>query len=166
MAANSAIQTYVSLEDSAQYPAYRVVQGAADGDRELADFVAGRPIASAQATVTSVAADTVIFQFPALTLAGLNLAAGESRTIKARIRSSGALVTANSGAYSNASFANIGGTLTAPAVSSVYGTSGVVTVTVAWAVASLAVQLTVTVPATVTAANYFCDVFFDGPKSN
>lgn len=164
MAANAATQTFLANEDYTQYPAVRIVQQAGDGDLDLAGVLAGRPIAVSVANVTSVAADTVVFQFPGLTVAGLGLAAGESRLLKARVRSHGALITADSGCYTNANFANIGGTLTAPAVSSVYGTSGVVTVTVAWAVASSAVQLTVTVPATVTAANYVCEIFFEGPK--
>lgn len=167
MAANAATQKLALTEDFSQYGNSRLLGGALDGDQDLTQAVLARPQFTATSDATSVAADTVVFDFASATIAGLNLAAGESRVIKARVQSSGATMVACSFFESTAIAMNVAGTLTLNAVlNNLYNPAGVVTLTVLWAVNAGALRFTVTVPATIPAGtNYRCDLFLDGPKA-
>ncbi len=167
MAARAATQKLALTEDFAGYTNSKLIGGATDGDLDLSSGLTKRPAFTATSDVAGVDADTIVFAFPALTVAGLNLAVGESRVIKARVQSGGAAITACSYFETGVIAMNVAGTLTlnaAAGLANVTTPLGVITLTVLWAVASSALQLTVTVPATVTTANYRCDLFWDIPK--
>lgn len=167
MSAITATQKLALTEDFSGYPESKLLGGATDGDPDLNTAVTGRPAFTGTSDAVVVAADTVVFAFPALTVAGLNLAAGESRVIKGRVQSGGAAITACSYFETAVIAMNVGGTLTlnaAAGLANVTTPVGVITVTVLWAVASNALQLTVTSPATITTANYRCDLFWNTPK--
>lgn len=148
---------------------YTLLGKANDGQAAELAQITGQPLFSAVGSAAAVAADTVAFDFTGATIAGLNLASGESRAIRAIVQSTGALITANTYFESTNMISNIAGTLTQNAVlNNLYNNAGVVTVTIAWSLAGAGATarpvLTVTVPATVTAANYRCDLFLLGPK--
>lgn len=144
-----------------------VFGGAQDGEIGASAIVSQGFVAQcATAVATLIAADTATCALSGFTVAGLNLAAGESRTIRARIRSSGAAATAVTHAYTDFGVINLAGTLTATALTTiVYGASGHVAPTVAWSIASSAPQLVVTLGAGVTACRVVVDFFLD-PKGS
>jgi hypothetical protein len=167
MAANAASQKLAFTDDTASQSTSFVVGQALDRDPEAMLVISGRPQFTATSDATSVAADTVVFDFPSATITGLNLAAGESRVLKARVQSSGTTMVACSFFESTVIVMNVAGTLTMNAVlNNLYNAAGVVTLTVLWAVNAGAVRFTVTVPATIPAGtNYRCDLTYDGPKA-
>lgn len=145
----------------------QVMASATQGEPAGLAVLLGSPLAQcATAVSTLVAADTVTCSLSQWTVAGLNLAAGESRTIRARYRSAGAAATAVTHGYTDFGVINIGGTLTATALNTiVYGATGHVAATVAWSIVSGAPQLVVTLGTGVTACKVVVD-FFLSPKSS
>jgi len=144
-----------------------IFAGAQDGEVSGVAIVAQGYVAQcATAVATLIAADTATCSLSGFTVAGLNLAAGESRTIRARYRTSGAAATAVTHGYTDFGVINVAGTLTATTLNTiVYGATGMVANTVSWSIVSSAPQLVVTLGAGVTACRVVVDFFLD-PKGS
>lgn len=158
VAAAQSLNVFSALLDTASNP--QLLGAATDGQLGPQSVALAAPQFQCQAASTVVAADTVTATFSGATVAGLNLAAGESRTLMARIRGSGALASAVVNAYTEFGVINLAGTLTATALTTiVYGATGHVAPTVVWSIAAGVPQLVVTMGAGITASNVVIDLF-------
>ena len=141
----------------------RIFGAATDGNPAgLALAVSAPQGQCATSVATLVAADTATCDFTQWTAAGLNLAAGESRIIRAKYRTSGPLASAVTHGYTDFGVINVAGTLTATTLTAiVYGATGMVANTVVWSVTAGVPRCVITLGAGVTACRVVLDASLD-----
>lgn len=145
---------------------YSLLASANDGQSGPLARVTGKPVFAC--TANNTAAEAIAFAFPSTTIAGLNLAAGESRVLTAVFRGYGPTAAGAGAAKLDFIVQNVAGTLTMAGTANVpYGTAGATaSFTMAATIVSSAITVTVTTGTGGVGPNNVCELYLAGPKGS
>lgn len=165
MAVTNIAQTLALAVAVLDAPGIPLLLQALDAQPVQSAFVSQAPLFVCTANITA-GGDSIAFAFTGATIANLNLAASESRFLKARFRSSGPTAVGCSAGEIVFGVINLAGTLTIVAgTSSLDGTAGVAPASMAATISGgTSVIVTVVTGAAVVGPNTVCELYTYGAK--
>lgn len=165
MAVTNISQTLALAVAPLDAPGIPLLLQALDGQPVQSAFIAQSPLFVCTANI-SAGGDSVAFAFPGATIAGLNLASGETRSLTAAVRVSGVAAACATGKI-DFTVCNIGGTLTITntVAATLYGVSGAsASMTLAATVNASALLLTFVSGTSSVGPNAICELYLNGTK--